>query len=40
MTFFFQTNPIGVIGCGISDERGERTKQHAGHELEAQNKDL
>ncbi len=31
---------VGRQHCVISDERGERTKQNTGHELEAQNKDL
>ncbi len=31
---------VGRRRCLISGERGERTKQNAGHELEAQNEDL
>ncbi len=35
-----QADDVGRGHCVISDERRERTKQNAGHELEAQNKDL
>ncbi len=35
-----QADDVGHQRCVISDERGERTKQYASHELEAQNEDL
>ncbi len=35
-----QADDVGHQRCVISDERGERTKQNASHELETQNEDL